>query len=66
MYTPTMDEMNEMGFIITNEGMLHKDFPILISYHFRFYYDKKCKRYPQSRQDIETLIRLLTPPSLKG
>ena len=78
MYIPTMEEMKEIGFNITDEGMFHNDTGVEViaregwcSFYIN-YGDPEgadsgfMRVYPESRQDIETLIRLFTPPSLKG
>ena len=79
MYNPTEEEMKEMGFIITENGVFHKDVWMEIiqwadwrSVYYMSHGSEEdddynlIKAFPESRQDIENLIRLFTPPSLNG
>ena len=67
MYLPTKEELEEMYFYHTNSQP--KIYKIKLGYCYYLFYDIKQnifylprKRiFPQSKQDIETLIRILTP-----
>ena len=70
MYTPTQQELEEMGF---DQDRFYKDTQsISFNYEDRLCYNEHfyilldssccmCNIYPTSRQDLETLIRMFKP-----
>ena len=68
MFTPTKEQLEELGFKYWNvRCQLQIDkppFDIWLSYWWGFFiqiWDENRKVYPQSIEDIQTLIRLLSP-----
>ncbi len=59
IYKPTDTELNEMGFLNGSCGFITYDYVTL-----EWFYDVGNEYpyvvYPESRQDVETLIRLLS------
>jgi len=75
MYTPTKEELEELGFATPYDTVFHKEYSyISISYEVNIYYDPiqnhrwsiySKKRtivfYPTSLQDLETIIEMFKP-----
>lgn len=64
-YTPTKEELEELGFIEWFENKVLRTHSGNI--YYEYLYDKwlfgQKMIYPQSLEDIKTLIKLLTPPN---
>lgn len=73
MFTPTKEVLLELGFTVTeihegsstvmrgNKKIPHTDVVIHVSDDGSIWLGKSYVVYPQSLEDIKTLIRLLTP-----
>lgn len=72
-FTPTKEHLEELGFtnnpefpsIYTRNNEDSERFSNKITYSFvtRYFYIWDSFLYPQSIEDIQTLIKLLTPPN---
>lgn len=70
MYTPTKEELEELGFVsqwnniwlyVTLESWLITHWENTTGFHLEDEATTGSEFYPQSLEDIKTLIRLLTP-----